>query len=500
MATLQDLAGFGEKRVGTPGGAKAGDYVKQRLQQAGLPDVREEPFDFPRYDLTSSSFALTVDGQALAIGHDVFEAAGAGHADADVVDVGTALPDELAGKDLAGKIALVQRNRFFHRSSQLVAVAAKGAIAMLYVSITPANTRQVGSVRKTWEPITALPAITIGADDGAKITDAAKAGKKVHATIDVAAQTSPASGRNLLGTIQGTDPQAGAIAIGAHYDTWFTGSTDNGGGTSGVLALAARRMQEKRPKATLVFVLWDGEEVGLYGGYHFLRKHKIEHDDGLSVVLNFEVPSAKDAPNEFIARSDLAAVDDALRFAGLAELYPTFSTLGAVPALFGGIIPTDVQGIYRGGIATAFATVDSPYYHTSEDTPDKVDVGFLAQAVDRFDKALAAFMDVGPTCCSAPDPEIWKAEATVAAGAAGLTVDATITDAGGKPQGRAPASATLLYDDFFPGATVNGATDDAGMVRFQFSATDSAKGRGRRFVHVTAGPQYPLVERVLAVP
>ena len=59
---------------------------------------------------------------------------------------------------------------------------------------------------------------------------------------------------------------------------------------------------------------------------------------------------------------------------GLGIDLPLYAGLELVPTLFGGIIPTDIQGIYRNGVPTASTAVDSPWYHTIEDTPDKVDL------------------------------------------------------------------------------------------------------------------------------
>lgn len=111
--------------MGTDAGAAAGDYVSKRFADAGLATTFD-PFDFPRYDLdaSASSLAVTVDGAASSPGFDVFEASGVGHADADVVYVGTAQPNDVASVDLTGKIALVERNRFYHRSSQVANVVA----------------------------------------------------------------------------------------------------------------------------------------------------------------------------------------------------------------------------------------------------------------------------------------------------------------------------------------------------------------------------------------
>src|SRR5262249_22146583 len=49
IRTLNELAAFGEKRVGTPEGAKASQYVMARMQEAGLQNVHFEQFNFPQH-------------------------------------------------------------------------------------------------------------------------------------------------------------------------------------------------------------------------------------------------------------------------------------------------------------------------------------------------------------------------------------------------------------------------------------------------------------------
>ena len=127
----------------------------------------------------------------------------------------------------------------------------------------------------------------------------------------------------------------------------------------------------------LVFILW----------FYFLL---------ILAVINFEVPSAKDTSLLGLAHSNLALLDMALRGSGLGQIYPLYAGLDLVPLLFGGIIPTDIQGIYRSGVPTASTAVDSPYYHTTADTPDKVDVPLLADTVDAFDRAIDTLLAGDP--------------------------------------------------------------------------------------------------------
>lgn len=501
VRTLEDLAAFGQKRVGTEGGAKAGAYVADRFRKLGLVPV-EESFSFPRFDLVSSSLEVRLDaaGALEPIGHDVFEASGSGHADADIVFVGTAQKDELAGKDLTGKIALVERNRFFHRSTQLDNVRKAGAVAMLYLSVAPDNLRQVGSVRRGWEAQVAIPSVTIGAVDGARLKDAVVAGQTVHAVVDVVAKVTPATGKNIVARIEGSDPEKREIVVGAHYDTWFIGSTDNGSGVAALLALADRRLKRDKPEQTMVFVAYDGEEVALYGGYDFLRRHRVVAPEKITAVLNLEIPSARGSATLGLAHSTIPGFDEILRDAELNELYSFYVGMKTVPGLFGGIIPTDIQGIYRSGVPTATTAVDSPYYHTTADTPDKVDADFLARATDRFDRAIDGLLAIGPTCCSEADIDLWKATATAKVNGDSVFVTTTVTDSAGVAQTNTKVDATLLYDDFTLASAQSGTTDGNGTATISFPVGSTPAGAPKRWVHVTAGVDFPLVEQVVAIP
>jgi hypothetical protein len=483
--TVDDLAAFGPKHAGTTAGAAAATYIATRFGLAGLDAVHGERFDFPRHDVTRAEASFTVAGAPRAVGFDVLEACGGGHADGPVVAVGPAMPADLAGKELTGAIALVDRVQTYHRSTQYRNVAAAGAAAMIYVSDAPDNLRQVGSVRRTFEELGPIPAISVGADDGLALRAGARA------TIDVDATATPAIGQNVIGAIAGTLPDE--IVVGAHYDTWFAGSTDNGGGVAALIALAERRALEGRPRHTLVFVAYDGEEVALYGGYAFLHTHH----EPVAAVLNFETPSAIGASLLGLGRSNEPAFDGALDGAGLRGLYPIYVYMDAVPMLFGGIIPTDIQGIYRSGVPTASTAVANAYYHTVKDTPDQVDTTFLAEVVDRFDAVLGALDLLDAGALATPDPALWRAAATVAESGGRISVSVTVSDASGGPRAGAPVTAALLHDDFFPAGEDSGVTDGAGQVTLDLPA---AAGQPRRYVHVTAGPSYPLVETVVGVP
>ena len=102
---------------------------------------------------------------------------------------------------------------------------------------------------------------------------------------------------NTVAEIRGSEKPDEVVMLGAHLDSWDlgTGSTDNGTGSMAVLeaARALAKLQLK-PKRTIRFVLFTGEEEGLVGSAKYVEAHKNElekisgilvHDTGTGRVL-----------------------------------------------------------------------------------------------------------------------------------------------------------------------------------------------------------------------
>src|SRR5262249_53800532 len=106
LRTLEDLAGIGDKRAGSPGVHRAAAYLYDRLQSVGLPP-RLESFHFPRHEVTSSTLELTLNGQMRPFACEVLEASGAGRLRGRVLDLGNAI--QVSGP-LRGAVALVDRD------------------------------------------------------------------------------------------------------------------------------------------------------------------------------------------------------------------------------------------------------------------------------------------------------------------------------------------------------------------------------------------------------
>jgi hypothetical protein len=100
-------------------------------------------------------------------------------------------------------------------------------------------------------------------------------------TITTKSKTALVRGTNVLGIIEGSDPKLKDeyFVVGAHYDhngMWedyiYNGADDNGSGSVGVLNIAkAIAASPVKPKRSIVFALWTGEEEGLLGSRYYAQ-------------------------------------------------------------------------------------------------------------------------------------------------------------------------------------------------------------------------------------
>ena len=123
-----------------------------------------------------------------------------------------------------------------------------------------------------------LPAVEIAAEDYRRIARMAKMGDNPVLEVDSQVRwlDDDPHGYNIVADIPGSDPKAGYVMAGAHFDSWIAGdgAADNGAGSLVVME-AARIIRELgiRPKRTIRFALWAGEEQGLFGSLNYVNQH-----------------------------------------------------------------------------------------------------------------------------------------------------------------------------------------------------------------------------------
>src|SRR5207253_1662118 len=110
-------------------------------------------------------------------------------------------------------------------------------------------------------------------------------GRNLSVIVEIVRRESPSF--NVVGILPGTDPKLKneAIVIGAHYDHLglggegslapregeiHHGADDNASGVAGLLELA-RMFSAQKPRRTIVFIAFSGEEEGLIGSSYYVN-------------------------------------------------------------------------------------------------------------------------------------------------------------------------------------------------------------------------------------
>ncbi len=201
--------------------------------------------------------------------------------------------------------------------------------------------------------------------------------------------------QNVAATLPGTDPTAGIVLIGAHYDSRTAdlndavspapGANDNASGVAIMLELARVLAPEAR-RTTIVFAAFSAEEVGRVGSKHYVEAAQARNDDirvviVLDIVGNSAGPTGEGSLRVFSADPpDSPSRQLAYRFEKQSEHF--------MPGLDIQVQPTiDRPGRYSDHVAFSEVGIpairliepieDPGRQHSAFDTPDTVSGDYL---------------------------------------------------------------------------------------------------------------------------
>ena len=117
--------------------------------------------------------------------------------------------------------------------------------------------------------------------------------------------------RNVLAEIRGTTKPDEKIVIGAHYDGWTYGTSDNTSGWTTIMEIGRSlgRLLDRgwRPERTIVIAGWDGEEYGLLGSTEWVEQFQRELRRNAVAYANLD-----GAGGTSFSASGVPQLDDAL--------------------------------------------------------------------------------------------------------------------------------------------------------------------------------------------
>ncbi len=221
--------------------------------------------------------------------------------------------------------------------------------------------------------------------------------------------------RNVVATKPGLIYPDSVIMIGGHYDSIIRsssgnpfdtapGAEDNGSGTVSALE-SARILAGHDFEATIKFVAWDAEEVGLVGAWAYANE-AADKKEPIGLYINFDMIGYQhpaDPLRDFQIYTDQASRPYAQLLADMATTYTTL--LAVIPGNSGGSdhVPFQQNG-YRAifGFEGSYDFSHNPNYHRPSDIIDNMDFNFYQETVQAGLATLvylagpAENLDMGP--------------------------------------------------------------------------------------------------------
>ena len=328
----------------------------------------------------------------------------------EVVRIDDVTEDAVAAADLEGKIAFTTG---LPTPEPIRLLEAAGAEAVIYQSANPDQLHEM-IVTPVWgtpglddaEQIPDLPVAQITDEAGDWLRERCEAGP-VEATVTTEVTTELTELPCPVGRIEGTESDRYAV-VGNHVDSWHEGITDNATAMAATLELA-RIFADDPPARGLVFGFWPAHSTGRYAGSAWWadREWLDLRENGVA-YYHLDLNGLRDA--------------DGLWHQEMAELgvehVDALETAGDLPLLDGGgdgnFLGDDRPGrnsdqsFWGAGLTSLLSGArlepggeGGPigggwWWHTPEDTRDKVDLDVLAEET-RIAVTLASRLCDSPT-------------------------------------------------------------------------------------------------------
>jgi carboxypeptidase Q len=254
----------------------------------------------------------------------------------------------------------------------------------------------------------AVPVVSMTAEDQGQLERYIARGltPRVHFNVQNTFSSGPVESANVVGEIRGRENPEQVLVVGGHLDSWdlSEGATDNGMGSSCTLGAADAILRSgMKPRRTIRFVLFTGEEQGLDGSFAYVKQHQAEMANHLgSLIL--------DSGQGPIRSFQLGGRDDLVEtFKPFARALAEIREVNVDDKLEDG---TDTLPFSMVGLPGINMDQDSPEYkythHSAADALEAVKPDILAQ--DATLMALAAYWIADrPERFASP----WSAEKTV---------------------------------------------------------------------------------------
>ena len=304
----------GGRVPGTPAMQRAVDWGVQMFKAAGADSVHTEEFTIP-YSWSEGATEMTVSATGTALDPKLTQIpkvefrvrcvsiawapALAPVKHVPVVDVGSGSSADFAkAGDISGKIVLVHSvvlktwdDLFaeYTNAPPVITAAVKGKAKAVAFMATREHDILYRHTNSNEGEIDRIPQVLVAREDGERIGRLLASGHPVWANLSIPNQLGgPIQAANVIAEVKGSEKPEEFVILGAHLDSWElgTGALDNGCNAALVGdALRAIKAAGLKPRRSIRFILFSGEEEGLLGSRAYSRAHRPELDKAAGVII-----------------------------------------------------------------------------------------------------------------------------------------------------------------------------------------------------------------------
>jgi hypothetical protein len=272
---VEYLCSIGEKFSGTKQSQMAVDYFVKSVEEEGVPiEVYEYDayLSFPSYDRSKDAHLKIIEPIELSIDCQSHAMSGSTTSiELELVDVGPGDLQDYEGKDVRGKIVLVDFAALW-APERLWIAQDQGAAAQITISGDPVIHDMIvttiwGTPRKeTSHRIPKIPIVSIKFEDGVKIRKLASE-NPVKVQLDVDIWKGWKKVKLPVVSIKGTEYPDEYFLIHGHFCSWGDGMTDNVGGNAQFIEMAKIFWRHRdKLKRGVKIAWWPGHSQGRYSG------------------------------------------------------------------------------------------------------------------------------------------------------------------------------------------------------------------------------------------
>ena len=378
---------IGGRVPGTPAFEKAQQWAIAAFKQAGADSVHTEEFTIPQSWAegdTQVNVVAPVKFHVRAV--SLAWIAPVLSTPARVVDVGMGSAAEFAkAGDISGVIVLVHSKVLatwddlfdeYFRAPDIIARSVQGKALMIAFTSSRDYDILYRHINTLSGKMDVIPQVLLAREDALRIARLVAHGEKVQMSVSLPNKVGPTiTSHNVIAEIKGSELPNEVVIFGAHLDSWNlgTGALDNGCNAALVIdALRAIKASGVRPRRTIRFILFSGEEQGMWGSLAYVRAHRKELDNVVAEVV-------LDAGNGAITGFSTGGRKDV--DAALASLLQPSAAWKATEITNDAALGTDNYDFMIEGVPTILPNQETANYlinyHATSDTFDKVDFAQL---------------------------------------------------------------------------------------------------------------------------